>query len=58
MNGDCLETMELIRRCVRILHIARKPTSQEFETVAKVTSLGMVVFGLIGLIITFVLNSF
>jgi len=57
MNGDCLDTMELIRRCIRILHIARKPTQQEFETVAKVTSLGMVLFGLVGLIITIILNA-
>jgi len=53
-----LETMELIRRCIRILHIARKPTNAEFEKVAKVTALGMVAFGVIGLILTLALTAF
>ena len=51
-----LEIKELLRRCVRIMHIARKPTPSEFEKVAKVTALGMVVFGVIGLVISIVLN--
>ena len=53
-----METLDLIRRCIRILHIARKPTAQEFETVAKVTALGMVSFGLLGLVLSLVLNAF
>ena len=47
---------ELLKRCVRILHISRKPTNSEFEKVAKVTALGIVVFGLVGLLISVVLN--
>ena len=51
-----MDISELIKRCVRIMHISRKPTGAEYEKVAKVTALGMVVFGLIGLIISIVLN--
>ena len=47
---------ELLKRCVRILHISRKPTNSEFEKVAKVTALGIVVFGLAGLLISVILN--
>ena len=47
---------ELLKRCVRILHISRKPTNSEFEKVAKVTALGIVVFGLVGLLISVILN--
>ena len=53
-----METMELIRRCIRILHIARKPTGAEFDKVAKVTAVGMVAFGVIGLILSVVLSAF
>jgi protein translocase SEC61 complex gamma subunit len=53
-----LDTADIIRRCVRILHIARKPTAQEFEMVAKVTAFGMVLFGIVGLILSIVLNMF
>jgi protein transport protein SEC61 subunit gamma-like protein len=51
-----LDIGELLKRCVRILHISRKPTNSEFEKVAKVTALGIVVFGLVGLLISVVLN--
>jgi len=51
-----LDIGELLKRCVRILHISRKPTNSEFEKVAKVTALGIVVFGLVGLLISVILN--
>jgi protein translocase SEC61 complex gamma subunit len=53
-----LEIVDLIRRCIRIVHIARKPTGAEFEKVAKVTALGMIAFGVIGLIISVILAEF
>lgn len=37
----------------RILRVSRKPTSQEFKAMSKITGLGIVVIGLIGFIITF-----
>ncbi len=49
-----MEFNELIRRCIRILHIARKPTGAEFNKVARVTALGMALFGFIGFIISIV----
>jgi len=51
-----LEINELLKRCVRILHISRKPTSAEFSKVAKVTAVGMLIFGLTGFIISAVSN--
>ncbi|MEK6979730.1 MAG: protein translocase SEC61 complex subunit gamma [Candidatus Micrarchaeota archaeon] len=44
---------DLFRRCIRIFYISRKPTGEEFNKVAKVTALGMVLIGLIGIIISF-----
>jgi protein transport protein SEC61 subunit gamma-like protein len=46
-----LEIAELVKRCIRIIHISRKPTGSEFASVAKVTALGMFLFGLIGFVI-------
>lgn len=45
---------ELFNRSIRIFHISRKPTPSEFWEVAKITSLGMVVIGVIGVIISVV----
>lgn len=47
---------ETIQKCVRILAISRKPTSDEFAKVAKITALGVVGIGLIGIIISFLLT--
>lgn len=40
------------------MHIARKPTNAEFEKVAKVTGLGMIAFGVIGLVVSVILKLF
>lgn len=45
-----------IERCIRILHISRKPTDEEFWEVAKITSIGMVGIGIAGLLISLVMN--
>ena len=50
-----MDIRETISRCIRIFYISRKPTNEEFIKVAKVTSAGIIVIGLIGLIISVVL---
>ncbi len=47
-----MEFKELIRRCIRILHISRKPTPSEFSEVARVAAIGMLIFGVTGLVIS------
>lgn len=49
---------ELMKRCVRIIYISRKPTNEEFNEVAKVTAVGMLVIGVIGMIISLLFTSF
>ena len=47
-----MEISELISRCIRIIHISRKPTGMEYSKVARVTAIGMLIFGLTGFIIS------
>ena len=47
-----MEIRELIKRCIRVTHISRKPTGFEFNKVARITALGMFLFGLLGFIIS------
>lgn len=42
---------ELISRCLRILHISKKPTSAELEEIMKVAGAGILVVGAIGIIL-------
>ena len=49
-----MNLMDLVKRCIRILHIARKPDNDEFSKTAKVTAFGMVVLGLIGFVVSII----
>jgi protein translocase SEC61 complex gamma subunit len=49
-----LDIPELVKRCIRILHISRKPTGAEYSKVARITALGMLVFGVLGFIISII----
>ncbi len=51
-----MEFSTLIRRCIRIIYISKKPTSEELNEVVKMTGLGIVVIGMIGLIFSLVFN--
>jgi len=51
-----LEFAELVKRCIRIIYISRKPTPAEYSKVAKVTAAGMLLFGLTGFIISAISN--
>lgn len=53
-----MDIPELLKRCVRIIHISRKPTGAEFNKVARVTALGMFLFGLLGFIISIIFRLF
>lgn len=40
--------------CIRVLKITKKPNRFEFETVVKVSGLGIIAIGLIGFVVTMV----
>ena len=45
---------DFISRSVRVLRVSYRPTSEEFNTTAKITGLGVVLIGVIGYIITLI----
>jgi len=45
-------------QCQRVWHILRKPTSDEFKTVAKISALGILAIGAIGFIIADTIKFF
>lgn len=49
--GDILDINELVKRSIRIIHISRKPTGEEYSKVAKITAIGMTILGLVGFVI-------
>ena len=45
-----------IKESMRVLNVASRPRRKEFEQIVKITGLGIVIVGLIGVILSFLLN--
>jgi len=45
-------------KCVRVWHTLKKPTKEEFEKVAKVSAIGILILGLIGFLIALIMKLF
>jgi len=45
-------------QCTRVWHILRKPSSEEFKIVAKVSVIGVLAIGLIGFAIAIIMTFF
>ena len=43
-------------QCKRVWHVLRKPTNEEFKTVAKVSAIGILVLGALGFLIADVIK--
>ena len=47
---------EFVHQAKRVLRVARKPDSEEYMNVAKITGIGIVIIGIIGFIIQLASN--
>ncbi|MFA6907753.1 MAG: protein translocase SEC61 complex subunit gamma [Candidatus Micrarchaeia archaeon] len=45
-----------LRQAMRVMNVATRPRQKEFERIIKITGIGMVAVGLIGVILSFVVN--
>jgi protein transport protein SEC61 subunit gamma and related proteins len=45
------------KQCVRVWHLLRKPSKEEFLTVSKVAAIGLGLIGVIGFIIAVIMES-
>jgi len=51
-----IDILGFYRKCVRVWHVLRKPSREEFLTVAKVSAIGILAVGLIGFLISILLK--
>jgi protein transport protein SEC61 subunit gamma and related proteins len=54
MNLNRESTSQFIRQCRRVLHVSKKPDREEFQNVAKITGLGIILIGVIGFVISLI----
>jgi protein transport protein SEC61 subunit gamma-like protein len=45
-------------KCNRVWHVLKKPSRKEFETVAKVSAIGILVLGAFGFLISVIMKIF
>lgn len=45
-------------KCKRVWHTLKKPTSDEFWTVTKISAIGILLVGVIGFVISIIVNAF
>jgi len=51
-----LKIKSFTSQCVRVWHLLRKPTKEEFITVSKISAIGLGLIGVLGFIIAIVMN--
>ncbi len=51
-------TKSFFERCKRVWLVLKKPTKQEFEKVAKVSAVGILIIGALGFLISIIMNLF
>jgi len=47
-----------ITQCARVWHLLRKPSKEEFQTISKVSAIGLGLIGLLGFVITILMRFF
>jgi protein transport protein SEC61 subunit gamma-like protein len=52
------KTKTFFIKCKRVWQIMRKPTRKEFEQVAKVSAIGIVIIGVFGFLISLIITAF
>jgi len=45
-------------KCKRVWHALKKPSRKEFETIAKVSALGIAIIGFLGFLVSMIMKSF
>jgi len=51
-------TKSFLTKCRRVWQILKKPDMEQYKTTAKVAALGLLAIGLIGFLISMILNLF
>jgi protein transport protein SEC61 subunit gamma-like protein len=51
-----LKLKSFTSQCVRVWHLLRKPTKEEFVTVSKISAIGLGLIGVLGFLIAIIMN--
>lgn len=54
LSSYWVKLKSFIKESVRVLRVTRKPNKTEFQTIVKVSGVGMIIIGLLGFVITMI----
>ncbi len=54
MNLNMETISQFIRQCRRVIYVSRRPDRDEYQNVAKITGIGIIIVGVIGFIISLI----
>jgi len=52
-----VKTKAFFKKCKRVWYVLKKPTKKEFQMIAKVSAIGIALLGIVGFIISVIMNS-
>ncbi len=52
LSGYWVKFKSFLKECRRVLQITKKPSKEEYKTIAKVTGIGILLIGALGFIIS------
>ncbi len=52
MNFSKKSIIDFIKLCQRVLHVSKKPGRDEYQNVAKITGIGVIIIGVVGFIVS------
>lgn len=58
MKQSVTNLKSFYHKCVRVWKILKKPSRQEFQMVAKISALGILVIGFLGFLISIIMKMF
>jgi protein transport protein SEC61 subunit gamma-like protein len=53
-----INTKSFLLKCKRVWHVMKKPSKEEFQMVAKVSAIGILIIGAIGFLILLIMRPF
>jgi len=53
-----LETKNFISKCIRVWKVTTKPSKLEFKTIAKASTVGILIIGLVGFLVAILAGLF
>ncbi|MBS3085731.1 protein translocase SEC61 complex subunit gamma [Candidatus Pacearchaeota archaeon] len=53
-----ISTKTFYHKCVRVWHLMKKPTKKEFEQIAKVSAIGILIIGALGFLVSILMQFF